>query len=66
LWELVGEQFPLQGAVEDVDAVCPVCHVRAHVGPGAETGNAFACGLCGAELTVDASSGTPSLVAAEA
>jgi len=62
LWEIVGEQVPLQGAVEDVDALCPVCHVRVHVGGGVESGSRFACGLCGAGLEVDASSGAPVLV----
>ncbi|MHB9148740.1 MAG: hypothetical protein ACYC33_01445 [Thermoleophilia bacterium] len=62
LWEIVGEQVPLQGAVEDVDALCPVCHVRVHVGLGVESGSRFACGLCGADLEVDGSSGVPVLV----
>ncbi len=62
LWEIVGEEVPLQGAVEDVDALCPVCHVRVHIGLGVEPGSRFACGLCGAELEVEESSGVPLLV----
>lgn len=62
LWEIVGEQVPLQGAVEDVDALCPVCHVRVHIGLGVAPGSRFACGLCGAELEVEESSGGPLLV----
>ena len=62
LWEIVGEKVPLQGAVEDVDALCPVCHVRVHIGLGVAPGSRFACGLCGAELEVEESAGVPVLV----
>jgi hypothetical protein len=61
LWEIVGEELPLQGAFEDVDALCPVCHVKVHVGAGVGSGARFACGLCGAEIEVDDSSGRPVL-----
>lgn len=62
LWELVGEEMPLQGAVEDVDALCPVCHVNVHVGIGVETGRRFECGLCSAVLEIELSDGVPLLV----
>ena len=62
LWEIVGEELPLQGAVEDIDALCPVCHVKLHIGTGAESGRRFECGLCSAQLEVDVSGGSPRLV----
>lgn len=52
LWELVGEQFPLQGVEQDVDALCPNCHVNVHIGLGATVGQDAECGLCGASLQV--------------
>jgi len=52
LWELVGEQFPLQGVERDVDALCPNCHVNVHIGMAAEVGQKAECGLCGASLEV--------------
>lgn len=47
LWEIVGEKLPLQGQEPDVDAVCPYCQVRVHVGREAKVGARYACGLCG-------------------
>lgn len=52
LWELVGEQFPLQGVEQDVDALCPNCHVNVHIGLDAPVGQNAECGLCGASLQV--------------
>ncbi len=52
LWELVGEKFVLQGIEEDVDALCPNCHVKLHLGREAQIGQAAECGLCGAALQV--------------
>jgi len=49
MWEILGEEVPLQGVGEDVDARCPVCHVVLHVGD-AEAGGEWECGLCGSEL----------------
>lgn len=54
LWEIVGEKVALQGAEPDIDAVCPHCHVRVHLGPDVETGGRFACGLCGGVSVVAA------------
>lgn len=62
LWEIVGEELPLQGAVEDIDALCPVCHVKLHIGTGVEAGRRFECGLCSARLEVDLSGDAPGLV----
>ncbi|MHB0978574.1 MAG: hypothetical protein ACYC5Q_00580 [Thermoleophilia bacterium] len=62
LWEIVGEEMPLQGAVEDVDALCPVCHVNVHVGTAVEAGRRFECGLCSAVLEVELSDGAARLV----
>lgn len=64
LWEIVGEQLPLQGAVQDIDALCPVCHVKLHIGSTAEQGQRVECGLCSAPLVVDTSHVRPSLVEA--
>ena len=61
LWELVGEELPLQGAFDDVDALCPYCHVKLHVGTGVEPGSRFTCGLCGTEVEVDTTSGQATL-----
>ena len=52
LWELVGEKVPLVGAEPDIDAHCPNCHVRVHVGLDAEPGEKVECGLCGAALEI--------------
>ena len=52
LWEIVGEQFPLQGVEEDIDALCPNCHVKVHLGLDAQVGQTAECGLCGASLEV--------------
>ncbi|GAB4245976.1 MAG: hypothetical protein Kow00122_02910 [Thermoleophilia bacterium] len=52
LWEIVGEKVPLQGAERDVDALCPICHVRLHLGLEIQAGDAVNCGLCGAALRV--------------
>ncbi len=52
LWEIVGEKVPLQGVEPDVDALCPNCHVRLHLGLEAKPGDTMDCGLCGAALTV--------------
>lgn len=51
MWELLGEDIPLQGVEEDVDALCPICHVTLHVGD-AEAQSERECGLCGSELRV--------------
>lgn len=64
LWEIVGHELPLQGAVEDVDALCPVCHVKLHLGAGIEAGRRFECGLCATVLEVDLSGDAPRLVEA--
>lgn len=52
LWELIDEKVPLQGAEPDLDAVCPYCSVRVHIGREAAKG-LYVCGLCGgvSELT---------------
>lgn len=52
LWELVGEKVPLEGAEPDIDALCPNCHVRVHVGHEAQPGEQVECGLCGAALKI--------------
>lgn len=52
LWELVGEHFPLQGIEEDIDALCPNCHVNVHLGLDAVVGQDAECGLCGASVQV--------------
>lgn len=52
LWELVGEHFPLQGIEEDIDALCPNCHVNVHLGLEVAVGQDAECGLCGASVQV--------------
>lgn len=52
LWELVGAQLPLQGVEQDVDALCPNCHVNVHIGLDATVDQNAECGLCGASLRV--------------
>lgn len=52
LWELVGEKFQLQGIEEDVDALCPNCHVNLHLGRETQLGRLAECGLCGASLQI--------------
>lgn len=47
LWEIVGEKSPLQGKEPDVDAICPHCQVRVHLGREAQPGARYECGLCG-------------------
>jgi hypothetical protein len=47
LWEIVDEKVPLQGAEPDVDALCPNCHVKVHIGPQLQPGGRIECGLCG-------------------
>lgn len=54
LWEIVDEKVPLQGAEPDIDALCPYCGVRVHVGRGAPEGR-YSCGLCGGQFTVTSS-----------
>lgn len=54
LWEIVDEKVALQGEEPDIDAVCPYCHVRVHLGRGAGAGRRFACGLCGGVSVVAA------------
>jgi hypothetical protein len=65
LWEIVEEKVPLQGAEPDLDAVCPYCHVRVHLGSEAAPGRRFACGLCGGVSEVVTAAGGPGLVAVE-
>jgi len=52
LWEVVGEVVPLQGTEPDLDAVCPHCHVRVHVGRERAAGG-YVCGLCGGVSQLD-------------
>jgi len=62
MWELVGEQVPLQGAEEDIDSRCPECHVIVHLGRDREAGEPVECGLCGAALAIARENGVPFLV----
>lgn len=64
LWEIVDEKVALQGAEPDIDAVCPYCHVRVHLGPDAGMGRLFACGLCGGVSEVAATADGVGLVPA--
>ena len=52
LWEIVGEKVPLQGVEPDIDARCPNCHVKVHLGTAAQAGDKVECGLCGEPLVV--------------
>lgn len=53
MWEYAKLKVPLQGTEEDVDALCPVCHVRLHVGLEARPeGQLVECGLCGEALEI--------------
>ncbi len=61
LWEIVDEKVPLQGAVPDIDAVCPWCGVIVHLGPQASAGKVYECGLCGGVSTVVMCDGAPVL-----
>jgi hypothetical protein len=54
LWEIVDEKVALQGQEPDVDTLCPHCHVLVHLGGAAESGDQFACGLCGGVATATA------------
>jgi hypothetical protein len=47
LWEIIDEKVPLQGAEPDVDANCPHCNVRVHIGTDLKPGEKVECGLCG-------------------
>lgn len=52
LWEIVGEKNPLQGQEADVDAHCPHCHVKVHLGVAPKAGTRITCGLCGGVSTI--------------
>lgn len=52
LWEYAGIKHPLMGAEPDVDAKCPRCHVRLHLGTAAAPGQQVECGLCGEPLEI--------------
>jgi hypothetical protein len=52
LWGVVGEKSALQGQEPDVDAHCPYCHVKLHLGADPKAGVRVACGLCGGVSTV--------------
>jgi len=63
LWEIIDEKVPLQEALPDVDAVCPHCNVRVHVGREAAEGR-YSCGLCGGVFKVSHSGAGTTLVLA--
>ncbi|HLA82787.1 MAG TPA: hypothetical protein VJP78_14420 [Thermoleophilia bacterium] len=65
LWEIVDEKVPLQGAEPDVDALCPNCHVRVHIGLQLQPGERVECGLCGSVSDIVRDDGGVSLRLAE-
>lgn len=52
LWEIVGERIGLQEVEPDIDASCPYCHVRLHLGAAAAARQRVDCGLCGGSSVV--------------
>ncbi|NLT34678.1 MAG: hypothetical protein GXX83_02110 [Gaiellales bacterium] len=66
MWEYAGVKVPLQGTEPDVDAVCPVCHVRVHLGLGARPAARVECGLCGELLEIVSEGNVLTLRKAEA
>ncbi len=60
LWEVIGETVPLQGVEPDLDAVCPHCHVRVHVGLERKAGH-YVCGLCGGVSELEVTEAGPVL-----
>ena len=65
LWEIVDEKIALQGQGEDVDLLCPHCHVRLHLGSAAQKGQRVTCGLCGGTSQVTEGPQGPRLEAAD-